>query len=365
MTSYHLTITTVAPLHIGSGEPALRKGIDFAGYGRTIYVFDTARVLDYIVSDSDDAELLEKVTRTQNLASFLREQDFCEHPDLALYQLSGAPSVSEVLPQIKDAYDRPYLPGSSLKGALRTAIVDAALLASGRPIDMRRLGDRDKYAAQDLERDVVGRGEKPWQAPNYDLFRALHVADSAPGERSWLTLSNVMVWPAGERGIPLDVETVQTGVTFSATLTIDDYLFGPQAARLGFGPKRELIMNLAASCSAQAEARIAGERAFFADRRDAASVASFYADLQGQLAGCGENGFLLQLGWGTGWESKTVSRTLHASPGAVEDAVRRYRLDRGRGHGGEFPATRHLVVDQRRPVGPLGWVKVDMTEVVR
>jgi len=363
MTSYQLTITTCAPLHIGSGKSALRKGIDFIGYGRTIYVFDTARVLDHIVPDSDDAELLERITRTQNLASFLREQDFREHPDLALYQLGGAPSVSEVLPQIKDVYDQPYLPGSSLKGALRTAIIDAALLASGRPIDVRRLGDRDKYAAQDLERDVVGRGERPSQAPNYDLFRTLHVADSGPGERDWLTLSNVMVWPAGERGIPLDVETVQAGVVFRTTITIDEYLFGAQAARLGFGPKRELIANMAASCRAQAQARIAGEQAFFAPRNDAAAISRFYAGLADQLAGCGEASFLLHLGWGAGWGSKTVAQALRASPGAVPDAVRRYRLDRGFGHGGEFPATRHVVIDQRRPVSPLGWVRVDLAEV--
>jgi len=360
MTSYQLTITTCAPLHIGSGKAALRKGIDFIGYGRTIYVFDTARVLDHIVPDSDDAELLERITRTQNLASFLREQDFREHPELALYRLSGAPSVSEVLPQLKDVYDQPYLPGSSLKGALRTAIIDAALLARGRPIDVRRLGERDKYAAQELERDVVGRGERPAQAPNYDLFRALHVADSEPGERSWLSLSNVLVWPAGDRGIPLDVETVQAGAVFRTTITIDEYLFGEQAARLGFAPKRNLIDNLAASCRAQAEARIAGEQAFFAARGDAEAVGRFYANLADQLASCGETGFLLHLGWGAGWESKTVSRSLRSSPGAVPDAVRRYRLDRGFGQGGEFPATRHLVVDQRQPVSPLGWVRVEM-----
>ncbi len=362
MATYRLTITTCAPLHIGSGEPALRKGVDFVGYGGTIYVFDTARVLDYVVGD--DPGLLEQVTRTANLASFLKEQDFREHPDLALYRLRGTPGVSEVLPQIKDVYDRPYLPGSSLKGAIRTAIVDAALLASGRTIDARRLGDRDKYAAQELERDVAGRGEKPWQAPNFDLFRTLHVADSAPGERDWLDLSNVAVWPAGERGIPLDVETVRAGVSFSAALTIDEYLFGAQAGRLGFGPKRGLIDNLAATCRAHARARIAGEQEFFAGRRDAAAVQRFYADLVAQLDACGPDSFLLHLGWGAGWGSKTVVRTLEKSA-AVADVVRRYRLDRGRGRGGAFPATRHLVVAQRQPVAPLGWVRVDRAEVTR
>ncbi|HWQ12521.1 MAG TPA: type III-A CRISPR-associated RAMP protein Csm5 [Roseiflexaceae bacterium] len=362
MRAYHLTVTTLAPLHIGSGQPPLRKGIDFVAFNRAIYVFDTARVIDYVVGD--DTALLERVTQAVNLASFLKEQDFRERPDLALYRLSGAPSVSEVRPQIKDVLDRPYLPGSSLKGAIRTALVEAALLARNTPLDPRRLGDRDKYAAQELERDVAGRGERPSQAPNYDLFRTLRVADSAPGERTWLSLSNVAVWPAGERGIPLDVETVAAGHPFTTTLTIDDYLFSQHAAQLGFAPKRPLIEGLAATCREHARARITAERAFFDRRPEAALVAAFYADLERRLVACGEGSFLLQLGWGAGWRSKTVARVLERGE-LLASVVRRYRLDRGRGRGDVFPATRHLVVEQRRPVSPLGWVRVDIQKVTR
>jgi hypothetical protein len=49
----------------------------------------------------------------------------------------------------------------------------------------------------------------------------------------------------------------------------------------------------------------------------------------------------------------------------VDALVRRYRLDRGRGRGGDFPATRHLVVEQRAPIEPLGWVRVEMEEPAR
>lgn len=358
MTSYRLAITTLAPLHIGSGRPALRKGIDFVGFNRAIYVFDTARVIDYVVGD--DPALLERVTQAVNLASFLREQDFRERPDLSLYRLAGAPSVDEVRPQIKDVFDRPFLPGSSLKGAIRTALVESALLARAAPLDQRRLGDNPKYAAQELERDVAGRGERPSQAPNYDLFRTLRVADSAPDERAALSLSNVRVWPAGPGGgIPIDTETVAAGARFSASLAIDEYLFSAHAARLGFAPRRGLIDGLAATCREHARARIAAERAFFDRRPEAALVAGFYADLERQLAACGEGSFLLQLGWGAGWRSKTVARGLERGE-ALAAIVRRYRLDRGRGHGGVFPATRHLVFEQNRPVSPLGWLRVDM-----
>jgi CRISPR-associated protein Csm5 len=365
MTRYRLKLTTLTPLHIGSGGSALRRGIDFVGYDQTIYVFATTRVLEYLLADSTNTALLDQITRTVNLASFLQEQDFQEHPDLVLYRLHGAASVNEVLPHLKDVYDCPYIPGSSVKGALRTAIIDAALLARNTPVDVRRLGDRAKFAAQELERDIVGRGEKHWQAPNYDLFRAVQIADSEPGERTWFTLSNVAVWPAGDQGIPLDVETLASGSVFTLRMKIDDYLFGPQARKVDFGPRRRLLDNLAATCRAQAQARIAGETAFFA-RRNEPRVRTFYEHLAAQLADCGPQSFFVHLGWGTGWGSKTIARTLQASEGAIEKTVQRYRLDRGKGRGGGFPATRHVVVNaQREPVEPLGWVRVDMEEVER
>ncbi|MBX0330706.1 type III-A CRISPR-associated RAMP protein Csm5 [Oscillochloris sp. ZM17-4] len=320
----------------------------------------TARVLDYLVSGADDeAAMLDRVTRTVNLASFLSERDFRENPDLALYRLSGAVSVSEVRPLIKSYDARPYMPGSSLKGAIRTALLDTALLAQKEPPDWRKLGDRDKYAAQELERDVAGRGERPAQAPNYDIFRTIRIGDSAPGERAWLSLSNIAVWPAGERGIPIDVETIDAGSVFTSTLSIDEYLFSRHAAQLNFAPRRPLIDGMAESCRADAEARIAHERAFFAER-GVAALTSFYDGLSARLGELPPNAWLMQIGWGAGWSSKTIARTLRRH-NKVADVVRRYRLDRGKGRGGAFPATRHLVVDQRNtPLEPLGWVEVRM-----
>ncbi len=360
MTSYQLTITTRSPLHIGAGGPDLRKGIDFVGIGRSIYVFDTARVLDYLVSGADDeAAMLDKVTRTVNLASFLTERDFREHPDLALYRLSGATSVSEVRPLLKTYDARPYMPGSSLKGAIRTALIDTALLAREELPDWRKLGDRDKYAAQELERDVTGRGERPAQAPNYDLFRTIRIADSAPGERTWLSLSNIAVWPAGEQGIPIDIETIDAGSVFTSTLSIDEYLFSHHAAQLNFASRRPLIDGLADACRTNAEARIAHERGFFVER-DVKPMIRFYDELHTRLQALPPNAWLIQVGWGAGWDSKTIARTLRHH-NQVAGVVRRYGLDRGKGRGGSFPATRHVVIDQRNtPLEPMGWVEVRM-----
>lgn len=360
MRTHRLTITTCSPLHIGSGEPALRKDTDFAEFRGTLYMLNIPRVLDYVVGPN--LERLEEVSRTVNLASFLNEADLQAHPELVLYRMPGSARVREVLPHFKNVFDRPVIPGSSLKGTFRTIILDSALVVAPQPIDVRHLDSRAKFAAQELERDVAGRGERASQAPNYDLFRTLRVADSAPGEQEWFTLSNVRIWPASEQGIPLDVETIGSGHSFTSSMSIDDFLFGPHAAKLGFAEKRHLMTSLAERGRAQARYRIEQERQFY-KTRDLPQLEQFYQALADQLAGCDDNSFLVQIGWGAGWGSKTLVRTIDRAD-AVDGLVQQYRLDRGRGRGGEFPATRHLVVDrQAQPIAPFGWLRISIEDL--
>lgn len=362
MTTYTLTITACTPLHIGSGRSPLRKGIDFVAYDETIYVIDPARVIAALVGDGDDTELIERLTRAGDLATFLTAADLDARPDLVRYRLQGAPGIDAVLPVIKDIYDRPYLPGSALKGALRTALLDATLLEQGQPLDFRRLGKRSKAAAQEIERAVAGSDAKPAHAPNFDLFRALRVADSAPVALAALALHSIIVWPA--QGIALEVEAIKTGSVFTTSLTIDAYLFSAHAERIGFGPRRSLLENMATRCRSQAAARIAHAQTLF-DRRGLPAVSAFYAGLADQLAAAPPQSFLLHLGRGAGWGSKTIERTLRSNPDTLAWLVQHYRLDRGRRRGSEFPATHHLLLEQQALAGPPGWVRVDMEEAPR
>jgi CRISPR-associated protein Csm5 len=279
-----------------------------------------------------------------------------------LYVLAGTAAVQELRPQLKDYAAQPYIPGSTLKGALRTALLDAALLGRDTPIEARRFGDRPKFAAQEIERDIAGRGERPSQAPNYDVFRSIQIADSAAISPECLTLSNVLVWPAGESGIPIDVETIAAGHIFETSLRIDEYLFSRRAEKLGMAAKRGMIERLAETCRADAAARIEAERAYFTERNER-TLQRFYDGLAARLEAAGPNTWLMQIGWGAGWNSKTITRTLRAH-GQIPEIVKKYRLDRGKGRGGAFPATRHVVVDSRRqPVEALGWVEVRMGDV--
>jgi CRISPR type III-A-associated RAMP protein Csm5 len=175
----------------------------------------------------------------------------------------------------------------------------------------------------------------------------------------------VAVWASSSKqSIPIDVETVAQDTVFATEMTLDTHLFAQ--SQLGLSEKRGLLENMAEACRTRASQRIEQELDFFT-RRNLQPLQRFYEGLRAQLQQCGPQSFLIQIGWGSAWGSKTIEQTLRANDGAIPAAVRRYKLDRGRGRGDDFPATRHLVLDQQqqrvqRPVEPLGWVKVEINE---
>ncbi|WP_029214726.1 type III-A CRISPR-associated RAMP protein Csm5 [Kallotenue papyrolyticum] len=354
---YDVEITTRTPVHVGAGVPPLRNKVDFVRFGRFTYVLDQQRVLDYLLPPQGDAELIERISSTYDLSSFLKEPDLRQHPELVRYRLGGAPNNDELRAQIKDVQGRPYLPGSTLKGAIRTALANA--LAREQPLQRAQLGPRREWAARQVEQALLSTAPNPKRMPNYDLLRALQVGDSAPVAPEALDLVNALVWPAGKSGIPISVEALREGTTLTARIKLDDYLLSSSAQQeLRWQPRTEVLRRWVALCREHGLARIAQEANFFARR--APRVEQFYQQLAREAAEAADNVFYAQIGWGAGWPAKTLSRVILPDHKLLEWLIERYQLSRGpRQRGAPFPKTRRVVsYDGQQPVLPLGWTRI-------
>lgn len=374
---FQVTVTTLSPLHIGSGEQ-LREGFDFIEHEGYLWVADQGAlmraILDEAAREREDlitaAEAISGMTLYQlQEAGWLRDEHFDLERGLFRYRLQGRTSTTgkqgELHEQIKDVYGRPYLPGSSLKGALRTVLAVGG--ATVRKLRFDRLGHSRRWAAQSVERELFGRN------PNYDLLRALQVSDSGPVGLNQLSLGRVNIYPTvgqrtqygRQRGLDVDVEALRQGTTFQVPIKIEGYLFGDQAEReLRFGKRKSWLLNLPQWGRTVAGQRIADEIEFFQQRADGHVVLGFYSRLLQTWEGLGENELLLQVGWGTGWLSKTFGKLLQEDAQAFERLVKDYRMtiERGRKAGDPFPRSRHLVRVGEHPAVPLGWMKVTFQE---
>jgi len=370
MAVYRLTVTTLSPLHIGDGDE-LRKEFDFAVHDNRTYRLD----VDALLEARGSRLAPNRQGNYPPPAKLLEDADYSDlHSPFFRYVLPGIPrsgkDYTSLRSHIKDSNDYPYIPGSSLKGALRTALGWTGWKDINLALDRSMVG-RGKYpAAQALERKIFGRD------PNHDLLRALQVSDCAgipkPGAR--LRVVNAQVLTARASSSPVELEAIRGDSTFSGTLHIDEYLFTPQAeGELGFSSRRRWLDELLPRVQQHSQARLQTLVSWFEQAEGTAEIAQFYRKLEKfELA---PNQALLQLGWGVGWDGTTFSTRLQENQALFEQIISDFQLNRAgrdappRRAGDPFPHSKRVAmrIDKAGQPGvaaaPMGWVLLETERI--
>ncbi len=370
--TYRLKITVLTPLHIGNGREML-KDYDYAVYGGRTWRINESALLD--TQNVEDPRVLEMLTRTKPAQLLKKPQDFVEGSPLFRYVLKGTPKSSAegavLREQIKDAFDNPYLPGTTLKGALRTALGWHLWEKKELRPEIGKLGGAPKFAASGYERDLFGKN------PNNDLLRALQVSDSKPLDTSALMLVNVRVLTRGGKpGSPVEVEAIRRETVIETEFKLDTVLFSQWAkARELYLPNADALLNFAEIVRQHSLNAIQRELNWAKGLPDGKNVVAHYQSmLNYQLS---KNAFFLQLGWGGGWEQKTFGSRLKRDEGFMRKILaprNQGGWDVGRGHMPrnvqDFPTSRRIAMAYQRnaqgevvaeiPALPLGWVLVEM-----
>ncbi|MCS6800677.1 MAG: type III-A CRISPR-associated RAMP protein Csm5 [Chloroflexota bacterium] len=355
--SFRVVVDVVAPLAVGSGSLPLLPELDYVVHDGALLVYGPES------GPRDGAGRLLGMPEP-------------------LYRLpfGGTTPPGPVRPVAKDAFGQPLLPGSALKGAFHTLIA-AALLererVAGRLIKKDELAPAARFAAQPLERRLFGA------QPRASGFRALRVADARPSDETRLTLAAVRTYGLEARAlVPLSdrlaVEAVAPGGRFVGSLVIDEAWLALEHPRLESPPNREAIVEAIALAREEGVRRARAEREYAA-AAGAGALVAFYDALLAAAENASDLVILLHLGWGAGWNSKSLGLALTASPdwaqiradyfGERDDRRRpteRSRPDqRGQGRGrtqqSVFPATRKLVERRGGPALPLGWTLVTLS----
>jgi len=359
--NYALETEVLTPLHVGSGRKLI-EGFDFAVNSGTTYRLNEEAIL---ADRWPDDPALQKKFAGQPLKDLIEPADYKAHPEYFIYSLRGEPAMREIVECIRNVNGRPYLPGSSLKGALRTALFRAA--SDSAKVVFKRAdfgpagGPREaKQAAHELEQEAFG------QDPNHDILRALIVGDSQPAPTTALALQRIQMVPQ----LQIDAEVIVRGTRLIAPLRVDTWLLKRREQGLDWSDRmRDIVNHVAQSAQYVARNRIAHEYEYH-DKRGERQAASFYARLAEQVSGqWPRNKFLIQVGFATGWRAKTVLGGLQDTDPLLEEIVHDFDLDRGGGRssrgytrGQPFPKARHLAWVGGNPALPMGWVLVEMRE---
>ena len=231
--TFQFSLLSMAPIHIGSGDKyTSREFIYENGY---FYFPEMGKFYNRMVEKGYDQKferfLQERKPRASNnrLISFLEDNRISDR-DFGGYRIketgleteendndSKLGAINEVVKFMRDPFGTPYIPGSSLKGAIRTILMNTNPDWNNKKVVDTR-GKRPKE-----NKNMISWGAKKGKEFN-DLFNAIRVSDSKPFSNESLIL--VQKWDCSAKllkvkPLPLYREAIAplTKVEFTITTT--------------------------------------------------------------------------------------------------------------------------------------------------
>lgn len=378
----------VSPIHIGTREGRLLP-MEFLFAGGKVHIIDEDK-LGRVLKDRGLLDEFVHAARTGEIGKgvgwFLKQKGHVGRIDELAQRLSGysveggAAEMRDFRPCVRDGFGRIYLPGTSLKGVFRTAVLYAFLKANVElqsSIEQKTRQRIDSLATErNKERAKKSLSEKFLQADllqsfalanakqeNRDLLRCLTVRDAYPIAGS--CRSRVLkiqflskkreggfYWSKQKRGgidtdTPLSIwlEAVVAG-TFETEILWDRALFtifkeaNPAISRWPVGNLEDLLTHI----STMTQDLIKHERGFFVGAGEAAaqSLKSWYDGLSRKM---------FRIGFGAGMLGTTVNLLW-------SDPIRQ-KIRNTCGHPrGEDPApkSRRIWQDAQGEWLPMGWL---------
>lgn len=305
-------------------------------------------------------------------------------------KLEGVQRLSrEVVSFVKSA-GRFYIPGSSLKGAMRSFLTKALkkqfIKLYEDEIDKKYKEilnpSKDKKSKVDPQHLDSEAEEKIFLSPQESPFRYLEVSDTAFISEDGAAVfeikvmnicNNYVKWFAGikdgnarnvddpQQSFSILAEGIKPGVKVCGTIKVKkDFVDGNQAVK---GIKEKIDANILASspveflCGVIKEAvkdYIQRERNFYNNYQEAKIISKEYGNLLNILNSLESNQFLLQIGFSTGYLSKTVG--IHFSKPQFEKLK---LIDKkSKIYPNLFPKSRRIVFKNGKIWTVPGWVKI-------
>jgi CRISPR-associated protein Csm5 len=409
-----LRLETVTPVFVGSGE--VLKPLSYVRDGDLLYVVREDRLFSSLSEEEHErylnwiepllrrlADLDEHISQVRrdvqrrrslqrqrreiesglSLQRFLTEQlrvnplRFLEEKGCIAYgvRCRTQPGRDGFRLHLKDPSFRPYLPGTEIKGALRTSLLFTlvlepenyagfqAQLEKFRRFSQGGASPKEKRSrlarlAPQLEAELL-RGHlrgKPKNDAKFDFLRLIHVSDSAPLAPDDLCVELTQMWGT-RRYTKTWVETIATGKETHFQLSLGDAeilakALGLERLRdwLALPSLLEAVYQRSQEILAEEEAHFAGEPA----------IKTHIQTLQEQNT---PEAPLLRLGQGQGFLSITVGLPVkQRDPRLFDEAIREgvSFARRFRTQPRHFPKTRRVITDRNgHPRTLLGWVKLE------
>jgi CRISPR-associated protein Csm5 len=374
-------VTVLTPLLVGDGREL--SPVDYMVWKDQVNVLDQTRIFRLLARGPRLEGYLTQLRKATKLdfaswggfaQNFSQRRIPFESPD-STPLWNAAPSENLFIPTFAASHQGAYLPGSSIKGALRTGLVfsrwnDDLIDRMEKSIEGDRLPRRIAEGAENSSgasqvRVVAAADSESVPASSFKIYltRVASLDTRAAGKPQ-------LVWKVAGRGsVPhqrinestaLFAEMAVPGTTFSGNWEEKKFLENAELAH-SFGwrsaPDPQMLIS---GAHKYAEAQL-DLHAAYAEKSDLNRVAQTVERLRSELKSVQEaqNSCLLCLGWGGGFVSKagflhtereSFRKILKAAP-AIGRSIR---------DGAPFPKTRRIVFAGGQPATLPGWIRFEL-----
>ena len=412
--SQKIIVETYTPLHIGSGENL--KTSDFYMDKDKVFVPDIQKTLQSIQSTDSRINKYLKTSNLQDLIEISGKQHGY-HLDCSFSQnssnienktvKSGYPYqkgntnkelIKEIREYVKDAFYKPLLPGSSIKGAIRTALWASSLSQSSKDL----IKNESLVFRKNLQQDILSTfkiSDGYFEITDLELGR-LQIANVSDNKIKWKDLSNRANKKDWKDTPGLYTEIIKAQSKVELLLSWDEFLLNntkwmtknnhyqqshysqqndhsqknhhsqqsrharesghPEDASLLNKIQSKIIENiknfqtLKQVLNQQALNMVENEIHFFTQYEHKPAI-EFYQALKKQIEK--KDKAWLRMSWGGGWTGMTglTKPVLDQS-----QELKQYIQYRNRNKQKPYPKTRRLLEKNGRPYCSLGWISFNL-----
>lgn len=362
------SIEVLTPVHIGSGVK-LAKDIDFTITTNTVTIVPQSELMKYLEKNPDEMEKfiecgykLDKI----NLGDLGKK-----------YSISGE-RVYDISEFERNGFGKPYIPGSSIKGSLRTILLKNRfdLLSEEKRDEIlsRVTNTKKEWASEPVLNEIFG------DTSNGNLMRALEIFDAEFEEVDLikvliLSLTNEQGTSYGwkQMGRPpknidnpkyatsIFVEALPIGAKGYSSISLSKFLFNDLTAKeeLKFSePVLSDIEEFIKITKSYSLEKLNEEKAFFQKLNSSKKlneVISSIDSLISQINNLQKDEMILRISWGSGWKGMTGD---YLDDNWLNSFRRKYRM--GKNNFPIYPKTRRIVFEDSEPKYLTGWIKIKL-----
>ncbi|HRW34950.1 MAG TPA: type III-A CRISPR-associated RAMP protein Csm5 [Thermotogota bacterium] len=349
-------LKTLSPVFIGNSEEVVmaseyvRKGDEYFRLHEDFFYTTTSQM---------DFATLNKPKDFKDLGHF---KNLCQVQ--SRYRLHNCPNIQgEVKPFIRTGMDLPYIPGSSLKGALRSAyMINRISNPQQLENDLQSVINHAKFVKRTTfgklsssldSRTFRGQLKNTKYHPNdpqADLFRLIKISDSSSLGKDDLQMTPVIVYtiqgnalsvkrknPHSNQPMQINVEAIPADTLITVRVTFDEFLEKQFTRTISF---EEILDG-----SIRFYKSIASKEKEFYNHYHINRVKDFYHHIKDKQ--------ILQVGFGSGLLGNTITSLVSKGMQCkIRNAIKH--------HDAPFaPKSRRLVCsNDGSPISPLGWLEV-------